>query len=379
MTRYDLVVAGLGGMGSAALAHASARGKRVLGVEQFARGHALGSSAGRSRIIRKTYFEDPAYVPLLLRAYELWRELQDTTRVPLWNLTGILAVGTPQSTVISGMEASSAAYDLPLDRLDAKAIASRFSGTKPRANECGLFERDAGMLFPEAAIEAHLRVAETRGAETAFEMAVTAYEASSGGITVRLSNGSAIETARLAFCTGAWTGPLLHDLGLPVTVQRNVQLWFAPSTGNFSAGKFPAFFLEREGLPAPLYGFPDYGEGVKAALHGYGERTDAAALDRSIRESDIAPVQDALNGWMPGAAGEFVRGKACMYALTPDEHFIIDLDPRDSRIVIAAGFSGHGYKFASVIGEIVAELAFEGGTGKPIGFLRLERPSTSSG
>lgn len=377
--RYDLVVAGLGGMGSAVLAHASTRAGRVLGIEQFARGHDLGSSSGRSRIIRKTYFEDPAYVPLLMRAYDLWHELQAATAAPLMDLTGILAVGTPQSTVIRGMEASSAAYDLPLQRLDAAAIASRFPGTQPRAEECGLFERDAGMLYPEAAIEAHLRAAEANGAQTAFETAISGYDASANGIEVRLSDGRTIETARLAFCAGPWTAQILRELQLPLRVQRNVQLWFRPQGADFCVDRFPAFFVERAGWPAALYGFPDFGDGVKAALHGFGDTTGPAELDRSIRPDDIAAVQAVLEDWMPAAAGECVAGKACMYTLTPDEHFIIDLHPRDPRIAIAAGFSGHGYKFAPVVGEIVAQLALEGGTPHPIGFLRLERFHASTG
>jgi sarcosine oxidase len=163
---------------------------------------------------------------------------------------------------------------------------------------------------------------------------------------------------------------------LPTTLrlQRNVQVWFRPSTDAFASQRFPAYLVERADLPAPLYGFPDYGFGVKAALHGYGtDLHDADEIDRAIRDADIARVRSALDGWMPGAAQTYLDGKACTYALTPDEHFVIDRDPADPRIVIAGGFSGHGFKFASVVGEIVADLALDGGTRHPIGFLGLDR------
>lgn len=370
---HDLVVLGLGGMGSAALARAALRGRRVLGIEQFARGHELGSSCGRSRIIRKAYFEDPAYVPLLLRAYELWRDLETRTGATLLDLIGVLMVGNAQSTILANVESTARAYGLALEQLDGPEIARRFSGTRPRPGERAVLERDAGVVFPEAAIGAHLSLAERNGADLRFETRVAGYDPLPDGIRVRLADGETLQTARLAVCAGPWLAALAAELLLPLRVQRNVQLWFWPSTPAFGAGRFPAFFVDRPDWPAPLYGFPDYGDGVKAALHAYGESTVPAELDRSIRAADIATVADLLAGWMPEAAGAYAGGRACMYTLTPDEHFIIDRHPADPRIVLAGGFSGHGYKFCSVVGEIVTELAFDGGTRHPIAFLSLHR------
>jgi sarcosine oxidase len=379
---YDVVVLGLGGMGSAALARIAMRGKRVLGIEQFAEAHEFGSSAGRSRIIRKAYFEDPAYVPLLERAYELWREIERLSDTKLLDLVGLLLVGRPTSTTIAGARASAALHGLALEDLTRDDILARYPTLNVLEDEAGVFERDAGMVFPEKAIAAHLAVARAAGAETRFSTAVRSYESTpfrsyastSQCIRLTLDDGSTIDAARLAICAGPWLGEIARDLHLPLRVQRNVQVWFEPRTPAYGIDRFPAFLIERDGWPVPLYGFPDYGYGVKAALHAYGDITTPEALDRNIRDADIERVASALDAWMPGAAGRFLAGKACMYTLTPDEHFIIDLHPSDSRIVIAGGFSGHGYKFCSVVGEAIADLALDGGTSLPIDFLAIDRP-----
>ncbi len=373
VSAYDLVVVGLGGMGSAVAAHAAMRG-RVLGLERGALRHELGASAGRSRIIRKAYFEDVRYVPLLLRAYELWRELEAATATTLLDLIGVLMSGSHDSVTLAGVRASAARYDLPVEELSAADLRARYPGMRPLPGEVGLLERDAGVVFPERAVDAHLRLAHARGAELRPEAAVTGWERRPGGrLVVTLDDGSSVEAERLAVCAGPWSRSVLSDLDVPLRIQRNVQAWFAPASDAFARGRLPAFLLDRPGLPAPLYGFPDYGEGVKAALHGFGELTEPDSLDRSVSAQDVAAVQQPLEAWLPGAGSAFRTGKACMYALTPDEHFIIDRHPRDPGIAIACGFSGHGYKFCSVVGELVAQLAFDGGTALDIGFLGLSR------
>jgi len=371
--RYDLAVVGLGAMGSATLAHAAARGARTLGIEQFARGHELGASAGRTRIIRKAYFEDPAYVPLLRRAYDLWFGLERDGGEHVIDLVGVLMVGAANSAAIAGALRSAREHNLQLDAFGAPDMVARFPGVTPRVEEVGLLERDAGVVFPEAGIAAHLRVAEAAGAQTSFGVAVKSYAAESNGVRLTLADGSRVEAGAVALCAGPWLAQLAGELELPLRIQRNVQVWFTPAGPDFSRTRFPAFFVDRPDFERPLYGFPDFGEGVKAALHGFGADTDPALLDRAIGSADIEPVRRALETWMPGAAARFAFGKACMYALTPDKHFIVDRHPYDPRIVIAGGFSGHGYKFAPVIGEIVAGLTLEGGTPHPIGFLRLAR------
>lgn len=371
--RCDLVVVGLGGMGSATLAQASMRGHRVLGIEQYSRGHDLGSSSGSTRIIRKAYFEDPRYVPLLVRAYELWRSLEARTDAKVLDLVGLLMVGNEQSPLIRGVRACSLEHDIVVDELASDEIAYRYPGTVPRPDECGFFERDAGIVFPEVAIAAHLELAQSCGADVRFGVRCAGIESSSRSVTLHLSDGTRLSAARVALCAGPWLAEVARELQLPLRVARNVQIWFRPVTSAFAADRFPAFFVDRPNWPAPLYGFPDLGDGVKAALHGFGETTSAETLDRAVRSDDIDAVKRLMDEWMPSAAGEYLRGKPCMYTLTPDENFIIDVHPADPRIVIAGGFSGHGFKFCSVVGEIVVELAFDGVSRHPIDFLKLER------
>lgn len=376
--RYDVAVVGLGGIGAATLAQLSRRGARAIGIERYARGHDLGASSGETRIVRKAYFEDPAYVPLLERAYDLWRELETQTQTALLDLVGMLMVGEPEREGIAGTLRSARRFDLPVDVYDASDVARRFPGARLRATEIGVFEREAGIVFPEAALDAHLKLAQAAGAHARFGSRVTSWRRHNGSHHLTVDDGAIIEAAHVVVAPGMWAHELLADLDLPLRVQRNVQVWFAPSSAQFDRGRFPAFFVDRDALPAPLYGFPAIDGSLKAALHGFGDRTDPEHLDRTVREADVAAVGAALEGWMPGAAATYQRGKVCPYALTPDGNFIVDRHPNDSQITIACGFSGHGYKFCPVIGEIVTELALDGGTRFDIGFLRLGRFASNS-
>jgi sarcosine oxidase len=368
---YDAAVVGLGGMGAAAVAHLARRGARVVGIDRHPRGHALGASSGESRIIRKAYFENPAYVPLLERAYDLWRDLEAQTGQSLIDYVGMLMAGEPQREGIAGTLLSARQYGLPLEVYEAADIRRRFPGTTPRQGEIGLLERQAGIVFPEKALAAHLEVAAARGAELRFETPVAAWDASGEIARLTLASGVTIEAKRLAFAPGMWAPELLAGLGLPLRIQRNVQIWFAPAVRHFELGAFPAFFLERSDLPAPLYGFPAIAGALKAALHACGDDVaNPANLDRDVRVADVSRVRDALAGWMPGAAARYLRGKVCTYTLSPDGHFILG---EHAGIVIACGFSGHGYKFAPVIGEIVADLVLQSATRHDVAFLHPSR------
>ncbi len=370
---YDAVVVGLGGMGSATLARSAERGLRVLGLERFARGHEFGASSGKSRIIRQAYFEDSAYVPLLLRAYDLWHDVATRTQLEVMHLMGVLLVGDERGQVVRGSLESARLHGLAVEALTAREIVRRFPMMRPRPDEVGVFEREAGAVFPEVAIDAHLQLAESAGAQLRFGVAVDGIAERSGNLAVMLPGGEEVETKRVALCQGPWLQPLFAQLGVPLVVQRNVQCWFKPSRPDFVPGRMPAFLVSRPSLPGPLYGFPDFGAGVKAAFHSHGVATNPEELERSISDDDVVPLQTALEDWMPGAGGEPLHGKACMYSNTPDEHFVIGLHPRDSRIAIAGGFSGHGFKFASVVGEIVSDLLAEGGTRHDIAFLSPRR------
>lgn len=370
---YDVAVLGLGGMGSAVAAHAARRGLRVAGFERFAFAHDLGASAGRTRIIRKAYFEDAAYVPLLDRAYTLWRELEETSQTALLDLFGVLMIGKPDSPTIRGTASAAVLYDIPGEQLDAGQLRGRFPRLALNADEVGLYEPYAGVVFPERAIAAHLTVARNHGAHLYDRARVRGYEATRDGVRILFDGGEVVEAARVAVCAGPWTSDLLAHLHLPLRVQRNVQYWFTTQSGIGGPAELPAFFLERETLPAPLYGIPDLGDGIKVAFHGYGEMMAADQLDREVHAGEAALMQATLAALMPGAAPSLRASKACMYTMTPDGNFAIGHDPCDRNVVIACGFSGHGFKFAPVIGEIVTRMLLDEDPQLDIAFLRLDR------
>jgi sarcosine oxidase len=371
---YDVAVIGLGGIGSAALAHCAQRGVRAVGIERYERLHANGASSGESRIIRKAYFEDTRYVPLLERTYTLWHDLESETGRRLLDPVGILMVGRPDSPGIAGTLRTAALYDLPLERFDADQIEHHFPGTKPRPEEIGVMDHQAGIIYPEAALETLLDRAAWYGAEMRFRTAVTSWERSGPTHRLLLDDGSEpIVASRIIVAPGMWACTLLRDLHLPLRVQRNVQVWFEPWTAQFDRGVFPTYFVERPELPATLYGFPAFNGTLKAAFHAHGDTADPEHLDRRIRDDDVTAVRDALEEWMPGAGANYIRAKVCPYTLTPDGNFVIDRDVRDPTVAIACGFSGHGFKFCPVIGEILAGIVLDGGSAFDIDFLRIGR------
>ncbi len=373
---YDAIVIGLGGMGSATLARAARRGLRVLGVDRFREGHAFGASSGRSRLIRKAYFEDPAYVPLLLRAYELWRDLERDSGTKILRTTGVVIAGAPGSPIVEGTRAAARQHGLPLDEFDAAALLARFPAFAPRADEVAVYEPDAGMLSPETAVAAQLRIARAAGAEVRFGARTARWDADGGAVRVVLDTGETFEGRRLALCAGPWLRELAPDENLPITLQRNVLVWFEPD-GGFDAGALPVSLIDRAEFPQPLAVYSDLGDGVKAGFHGYGATTHPDELDRVISPSDVEPVRVATNEWIPGAAGRFIEGQACMYALTPDKNFALGTLSEAPRVVVAGGFSGHGFKFAPVIGEIVTDLLVDGATRHDIAFLAPSRFAAS--
>ena len=325
-------------------------------------------------MIRQAYFEDAAYVPLVLRSYELWRELEKQSGENLLRITGVLSVGEETSPIISGTQRAAAKHGLRLEKWSRGEVRKRYPSLRLRDNEIALFETDGGVLDPERSVRAHLKAAEAAGAELRFETAVRRWEAADGGITVTLHDGTLISARKLILSLGPWFKEVLEGLGVALRVQRNVQVWFTPATEAYQAPGFPAFLLDRVGLPAPLYGFPDFGHGVKLAFHGFGDLTVAEELNRDVDAArDIEPVRRATDNWMPGAAANFREAKPCMYSLTPDGNFVIDRHPAHANVILCGGFSGHGFKFAPVIGEIAADLALDGRSRHRIDFLSLKR------
>nr|WP_203617954.1 N-methyl-L-tryptophan oxidase [Streptomyces bauhiniae] len=356
-------------MGSAAAHHLSARGVRVLGLEKFGPVHNRGSSHGGSRITRQSYFEDPAYVPLLLRAYELYEELERATGRDVSLLRGGAMVGRPDSRTVSGSLRSATQWDLPHELLNAKEIRRRFPTLAPADDEVALFEAKAGLLRPENMVAAHLQLATRQGAELRFEEPVVRWEPYRDGVRVHTVENT-YTAGQLVICPGAWAPRLLADLGVPITVERQVMYWFQPTggTGPFEPERHPVYIWENaDGVQ--VYGFPAIDgpeRGAKVAFFRKGQHTTPETIDRTVHAHEVRAMADHMAGLIPDLPGTFLRAATCMYSTTPDEHFVIARHPaHPESVTVACGFSGHGFKFVPVVGEILADLALAGSTPHP--------------
>jgi sarcosine oxidase len=375
--KYDVIVIGLGGVGSAAACHLAVRGKRVLGLEQYTPAHDRGSSHGSSRIIRQAYNEDPGYVPLVLRAYELWEKLERDTATQFLTITGGLFLGAETSAVVQGSLRSAREHNLAYESLDAGEIRRRFPALHPRAEDCAVYETKAGFLRPEAAVAAHLGLAAQHGAVLHFEEPISDWTITETG-AVRVATAKATyEADHLVIAPGAWANNLLKLEPLPLHVRRHVMAWFDPVDGiaPFAPDRFPIYIWETRN-DVIFYGFPatDCEHcGVKAAMHSGGEVCTPDSIERHILDRDIAEIREQLATYIPALNGRLVHAATCMYTMTPDEHFVVSQHPDYPQVIIACGFSGHGFKFTSVLGEMLADLAIEGRTKYPIDFLSATR------
>lgn len=368
---YDVVVVGLGGSGSAAAYHLARRGLRVLGLERFGMLHDRGSSHGHTRIIRLAYFEHPDYVPLLQRAYELWHALAEEYGQELLRICGGLMIGPPDGLLVSGARKSATVHGLSHELLSASEVAARFPAFHLGPDEVALYEPQAGILLPEACIEAHLRGAKARGAELHFEEPVEHWEVRGDRVIVRTPRAT-YEAGALVVTAGAWLGRLLEELRLPLVVERQVVVWFRPLVPEwFGPDRFPIFIWQTpDGF---FYGIPAFrGRGFKAARHHGGELTDPDRV-RPPDPKEATWLVSQLRRRIPQGAGPIEGMVACLYTNTPDEHFIVDRHPAHRHVAFASACSGHGFKFTSVIGEILADLVTEGRTHHPIEFLSLRR------
>jgi sarcosine oxidase len=314
-------------------------------------------------MIRQAYFEGEAYVPLLLRAYELWERLERDTEERLLTITGGLMLGRQESSVFAGSLASAQAHGLKHEVLDAVAIRARFPAFRPSAETAGLFEYNAGFLHPERCIRAHLKQAEAHGATLRFDERVLDWTATEAGVRVNTSGGS-FEAERLILSAGPWLPELLGSLDLPLTIERNVLYWFDPIGGTepFRIGRFPVYIWELA-TGSHFYGFPavdDGPGGVKVAFFYRGASCSPDTIDRHVSEAEVEAIRAALADTIP-ALGATLRATAtCMYTTAPDHDFVVGLHPEHANVVIASPCSGHGYKFASVMGEVLADLAIDG-------------------
>jgi sarcosine oxidase len=369
-------------MGSSAAYHLASRGQRVLGLERFGPAHAQGSSHGGSRITRQSYMEDPAYVPLLLRAHDLWERLAADSGRDLIRLCGGLYLGQPDSDTFAGALRSAREWSLPHEVLDAAQIRRRFPAFTPGPDVVALHEARAGYVRPEATVAANLELAAARGADLRFATPVAGWTAADGGdgVTVRTADGTHT-ASRLVLCPGAWAPSLIADLGVPMRVERQVMYWFdadEDADAEAFAGN-PVFIWEAED-GVVFYGFPAIdgpGGGVKVALHNAGgTECDPDAIDRVVHPHEVETIRSYLASRVPGMAGDLLRGATCLYTISPDGHFVLGSHPRHPQVYVMGGCSGHGFKFTPVIGEILADLAIDGGTAHPISLfdpLRSER------
>ena len=365
-------------MGSAACFHLAQRSVRVLGLDQFSIPHSLGSSHGDSRMIRLCYYEHSDYVPLLLRAYQLWGDLEKRTQQKLLYKTGGIYMGPADCDFISGTVCAADQHRLPHEKLDRAQLRDRFPQFQVPDDHIGLYEPEAGLLAPERVVAAHAELALQHGAILHAHEPVIDWSASAGGITVRTPKQT-YSADRIVFCGGAWSAQLLRELSVPLVVTRQVLGWVWPKKPDqFALGTLPVWAINNDDgsihygfpmLPAASHGRP----GFKIAHHFHGTPTSPDTINRVPQPDDENDFRHVLQRFIPDADGPLLSMAVCMYTNSPDSHFIIDRHPMHERAIIACGFSGHGFKFASVVGEIVADLAMHGHSDLPIEFLGLNR------
>ena len=352
----DVIVVGLGAMGSAALYHLAQRGVRVVGFDRYAPPHDMGSTHGLSRIIREAYYEHPHYVPLVQRAYELWADLERRAARRLFHQTGGLMIGRHDGVLVAGALRSAQEHLLTHEMLTPGAVRLRFPGFAVPDEMMAFFEPRAGVLDPEGCVDAHLQLAAASGAEIHANEPVQHWRYDRGRVRVVTASGE-YDAARLALCAGAWTPDLLDDDAVELRVERQVMHWFTPARDAelFTPARCPIAMIEY--APDRVFYFvPDSGDGVKAAIHHEGETTTPDAVRREVDQIDVDRVTRLLATYLPAAAGSHRRSATCLYTNTADGHFLVMPHARHDEVLIVSACSGHGFKFASAIGEAVADL-----------------------
>lgn len=378
---FDVIVLGVGSMGVAACYHVSRAGASVLGLEQFAIPHERGSHGGQSRIIRQAYFEHPDYVPLLKRAYHNWQQLEHRAATHVYHPTGLLYAAPPGHFLISGTQTSAARYNVALQTLAPSERHVRFPAFQLPHHYDVLVEPEAGLLLPHRCLSAYKEQALLAGAVIKEHQRVWGWQKKGNEVVVITAQGE-YRCRTLVITAGAWAGQVLPSLASSLRVTRQVIAWVQPQKpALFQLGSFPCWLIAHPALPGSFYGFPVLPHekvggpaGLKIAYHHPGRVVEADEPDRGDTQSDVDVLMDALNTYLPLGCGQLLTVKTCLYTSTPDEHFVIDFLPdMNHQVVVAAGFSGHGFKFVSVVGEVLSDLALQKKTDLPIGFLGLSR------
>ncbi len=371
---FDVVVVGLGAMGSATVHALTKRGMRVLGLDLFTPPHQHGSTHGRTRIIREAYYEHPLYVPLVQRAYRAWAELEKESGRALFVRTGGMMIGPPDGELVAGARSSAEQHQLPHELLDQPDIRRRFPGFVPDRDMIGLLEPRAGLLLPELCVESFLQLARERGAALRFGESFERWDAAGEALRVTTDAGQYL-ARRVVLATGPWMPAQLIGLELPLEAERQLFHWFDPLSRAELFGPERCPITLWEYAPGRMFaGFPDLGDGFKAGIHHEGEVTDPGRVRREITAGDTAAIRALLARYVPEANGRLREARVCLYTNTPDHHFLIDAHPEEPRIILASPCSGHGFKFASAIGELVAALVMDEPPGfdlTPFGVARL--------
>ena len=373
MPSYDAIVIGVGGMGSAAVYHLARRGLQVLGLEKHAIPHEMGSSHGYSRMIRYTLQEHPSYVPLVRRSYELWHEMEETAGEELMVTTGSIRAGAPDSPFFLNAQEACDLHSIPYEILTASEVNKRFPGYRFPEEISSVYQADGGFLLPERCIVTHVQAAERAGADVHSQETVLDWEVRGDGVQVRTDRDT-YTAGRLVVTAGPWAANLVPELAAYAVPERQVMGWFQPKRPElYAAEAFPVFGVFTE--EGRYYGFPSHAvPGFKIGrAHHLLQKVDPDAIDREVHPEDEDILRQVVNRYFPLAAGKLLDGKTCMYTNTPDEHFMIGTLDGQPQVSVAAGFSGHGFKFASVIGEIMADLAQSGATEHDINLFRLDR------
>jgi len=338
-------------MGSSVLYHLSRRGIPALGLDRSSPPHSLGSTHGQSRVIREAYYEHPLYVPLVRRAYQCWRDLEEQSGKSIYHQTGGLMLGRPDGPVISGSMASAVEHGIAHRMLSADEVRAKLPGFAPPDDFVGLWEERAGFLAPETAIAANLELASRHNARVRMGTPILGWTAGPNAVRVQTTDGS-FSARVLVLTLGAWIGKLLGPAGQLFEVERQLSHWFKPRV---DASGWPVALWEHRpgGL---IYSIPEGGNRVKAGIHHEGDIVDPDLVERNVSPEDDATICSLIEQFQPGAAGELLNSAVCLYTNTPDRHFVIDWHPDHANVLIVSPCSGHGFKFSSAIGEVVADL-----------------------
>lgn len=372
---YDVIVIGGGSMGTAAAYYRAKEGAKVLVLDKYDIPNTMGSHHGMTRMLRLNYGNGSSYVPIAKEALDLWHALEEETGKHLFEETGCITVGPPESEFVATSIDSAKVNDIPYELLDSEALMARWNGLNIPDHYIGCFDPRAGYLFSEECLTTYKEAAVSLGAAVHENEGVNTFETGADGIITVTTDKGVYQAEKAIVTAGPWLKKLMPDIGLNIQTMRKTISWFKPKYEKIYDGHFPCFIFDTES-DGHYYGFPDFlNHGVKLGRMDDDQPCDPDTVNREYGAlpEDEGDVRSFLNKYMTKAEGDLLDGKVCMFSNTPDDDFIIDVHPEYSNIVFAGGFSGHGFKFASVIGAILSELSEHGTTQRDIDFLRLKR------